>query len=99
MGKMPMPRRRTDNGEIDLLRAMARREERMRSQIVTASKRHPAAIDPVIRTLRGERAMLDAGLARIHGVETKSLPRALKRKVAKFPANTFSNLPPQNTTL
>jgi hypothetical protein len=37
-------------------------------------------IETVIHTLRGERVILDADLAKIYGVQTKVLNQAVKRK-------------------
>jgi phage regulator Rha-like protein len=39
----------------------------------------------LIYEIRGERVMLDADLASIYGVETKSLNRAVKRNADRFP--------------
>jgi len=38
-----------------------------------------------ILSLRGERVMLDGDLAALYGVETRSLVRAVKRNIARFP--------------
>jgi hypothetical protein len=40
---------------------------------------------PVIRTFRGQKVILDSDLARIYGVETKTLNRAVKRNPERFP--------------
>jgi hypothetical protein len=45
------------------------------------------SLEPVIRTIRGERVILDADLARLYGVETKRLNRAVKRNQEKFPTD------------
>ncbi len=45
------------------------------------------AIESIIRSLRGERIILDGDLARIYGVETKALNRAVKRNSEKFPSD------------
>ncbi|MFA5187396.1 MAG: ORF6N domain-containing protein [Patescibacteria group bacterium] len=42
-------------------------------------------MDDVIRTIRGQKVILDADLARIYGVETKNLNKALKRNKLRFP--------------
>ena len=42
-------------------------------------------ITPVIRTIRDQKAILDSDLARIYGVETKALNRAVKRNLDRFP--------------
>jgi len=46
-----------------------------------------ANIDSLIRTVRGERVMLDADLARLYGVPTRALNQALKRNAERFPAD------------
>ena len=42
--------------------------------------------------LRGERVMLDAGLAELYGVETKTLNRAVKRHRDRFPQDFMFQL-------
>ncbi len=49
-------------------------------------------IETVIRTLRGERVILDTDLARIYGVETRVLNQAVKRNIKKFPADFMFRL-------
>ena len=44
-----------------------------------------AALAGLVRWVRGERVMLDADLARLYGVETGDLNRAVKRNVRRFP--------------
>jgi hypothetical protein len=44
-----------------------------------------AAIESRIQLLRGQRVMLDADLARLYGVETKALNKAVKRNAKRFP--------------
>ncbi|HEY2625663.1 MAG TPA: ORF6N domain-containing protein [Candidatus Udaeobacter sp.] len=39
----------------------------------------------LIYEVRGERVMLDSDLASIYGVETKTLKRAVKRNLDRFP--------------
>jgi hypothetical protein len=51
-----------------------------------------SAIDSAIRTLRGERVILDADLAKIYGVETKALNRAIERNADKFPSDFMFQL-------
>ena len=43
------------------------------------------SIEVAIHTLRGERIILDADLAKIYGVSTKALNQAVKRNRNKFP--------------
>ena len=50
------------------------------------------AIEDTIRTLRGERMILDADLAKIYGVETKVLNQAIRRNRAKFPPDFLFEL-------
>ena len=42
-------------------------------------------IEFVIQTVRGERVILAANLARIYGVEPRALNQAVKRNIEKFP--------------
>ena len=45
-----------------------------------APKNPPAvSIDSVIHTIRGERVILDADIAKIYGVETRVLNQAVRR--------------------
>lgn len=44
-------------------------------------------IDPLIRTVRRHRVVLDADLARLFGVSTKALNQAVKRNSERFPAD------------
>src|SRR5262245_1488338 len=41
--------------------------------------------EPAIRTIRGLKVILDVDLARIYGVETRSLVQAIKRNIERFP--------------
>ncbi len=49
-------------------------------------------ISSAIYTVRGKRVMLDADLARLYGVETKQLNRAVQRHVERFPADFMFQL-------
>jgi phage regulator Rha-like protein len=49
-------------------------------------------VEPLIQTIRGERIILDANLARIYGVQTGALNRAVKRNREKFPADFMFQL-------
>ena len=51
-------------------------------------------VGPLIHEIRGERVMLDSDLARVYGVETKSLNRAVKRNLGKFPSDFMFQLTP-----
>jgi hypothetical protein len=42
-------------------------------------------LDQLIHEVRGQKVMLDFDLARVYGVETKSLNRAVKRNADRFP--------------
>jgi hypothetical protein len=48
-----------------------------------------------IRDLRGVRVLLDADLADLYGVETKSLVRAVTRNLDRFPEDFMFRLTPQ----
>lgn len=51
-----------------------------RAKIVPAD-----TIESRIRTIRGQKVILDADLAAIYGVQTKDLNRAIKRNSQRFP--------------
>ncbi|OIQ96315.1 ORF6N domain protein [mine drainage metagenome] len=65
-----------------------------------------ANIESKILLIRGQKAMLDADLAELYGVETRALNQALKRNVERFPedfafqltAEESANLISQNVT-
>lgn len=50
------------------------------------------SLDGLIHTIRGERVILDADLARLYGVETKVLNQAIKRNREKFPPDFLLQL-------
>lgn len=52
----------------------------------------PEAITLRIATVRGQRVMVDADLAALYGVETKRFNEAVKRNLAKFPADFMFQL-------
>jgi hypothetical protein len=47
----------------------------------------PEPVEPLLRLVRGERVILDTDLARLYGVETKALNRAVKRNADRFPSD------------
>jgi hypothetical protein len=51
-----------------------------------------------ILLIRGHRVMLDADLAKLYGVPTKSLNQAVKRNTTRFPADFMFQLTPTETT-
>lgn len=58
-------------------------------------KKSPAplsAVESVIHTIRGERVILDADLARLYGVPTKVLNQAVRRNRDKFPPDFLLEL-------
>ena len=50
------------------------------------------SVSSAILLVRGEKVMLDADLAHLYGVETKSLVRAVKRNRDRFPADFMFEL-------
>ena len=50
------------------------------------------AIPARILSIRGQRAMVDADLAELYGVETRALVQAVKRNVERFPADFMFQL-------
>jgi hypothetical protein len=49
-------------------------------------------IEKTIVTIRGQRVMMDADLARLYGVTTKVLNQAVKRNLARFPGDFMFQL-------
>ena len=73
----------------------------MRPQIVTDSEENdmsnemPLQVDQIssmIRTIRGQKVMLDPDLAHIYGVLTKALNQAVKRNAKRFPPDFLFQL-------
>ena len=56
-----------------------------------------ATITPAIRTIRGQKVLLDEDLARIYGVTTKRLNEQVKRNAKRFPADFLFRLTPAET--
>jgi len=54
-----------------------------------------AVVESVIQTIRGQRVILDADLARIYGVLTKRLNEQVRRNVDRFPLDFVFQLAPQ----
>lgn len=52
----------------------------------------PAKIERMIYLIRGHKVMLDSDLAELYGVETKSLKRAVKRNIDRFPPDFMFEL-------
>ena len=63
---------------------------------MTTQPQPPAApaepIAPLILSLRDQRVILDADLARLYGVETRALNQAMKRNQDRFPADFMFDL-------
>jgi phage regulator Rha-like protein len=53
------------------------------------------SVETLIRTIRGQRVILDADLARVYGVPTKQLNQAVKRNLDRFPDDFAFQLEPQ----
>jgi hypothetical protein len=51
-----------------------------------------SAIVGVIHSIRGERVILDADLAKLYGVPTKALNQAVRRNLQKFPSDFLMEL-------
>ena len=59
----------------------------------------PPAIDSVSPTIRGERVILDADLAKIYGVATEVFNQAMKRNREKFESELTARLDTHETAL
>ena len=55
-------------------------------------------ITSTIRTVRGQKVLLDADLAKIYGVETGALNRAVLRNIKRFPADFMFHLKLSNSS-
>ena len=53
---------------------------------------HSEVILESIRVIRGQRVLLDSELAALYQVETKALTRAVRRNIARFPADFMVRL-------
>lgn len=53
-------------------------------------------IENLIHIIRGQQVMLDSDLARLYGVETKYLKRAVKANIKRFPADFMFDLTNRN---
>jgi hypothetical protein len=47
----------------------------------------PEPVEPLLRLVRSERVIFDTDLARLYGVKTKALNRAVKRNTDRFPSD------------
>jgi hypothetical protein len=56
------------------------------------------AVEATILAIRGQKVILDADLARVHGVPTKALNQAVKRNPEKFPEDFAFRLTAQEVT-
>ena len=54
----------------------------------------PEPVEPLLRVVREERVILDTDLARLYGVATKALNRAVKRNADRFPSDFVFRLAP-----
>ncbi len=68
---------------------------RLRQASPRQARKSPAplsAVEGVIHTIRGERVILDADLAKLYGVETRVLNQAVRRNRDKFPPDFLLEL-------
>lgn len=49
-------------------------------------------IESLIHVIRGQQVMLDSDLARLYGIETKYLKRAVKSNINRFPSDFMFEL-------
>jgi hypothetical protein len=67
--------------------------QRRCGEILMASKTpKPENLVPLVRLIRGEKALLDSDLATLYGVSTKVLNQAVKRNVDRFPESFMFRL-------
>ena len=56
----------------------------------------PENVVPLVRLIRGEKVLLDADLARLYGVATGALNRAVQRNIDRFPEDFMFQLTPDD---
>ena len=64
----------------------------MERNLMKQSSIVPEVIERKILLIRGEKVMLDFHLAELYGVETKSLKRAVRRNISRFPGDFMFEL-------
>jgi ORF6N domain len=75
---------------------MAKRKRALRSARRTPRRRSPRTqVEAAIRSVRGERVVLDVDLAELYGVSTRALVQATKRNASRFPSDFMFQLTPQ----
>jgi hypothetical protein len=57
-----------------------------------------SSIENMIYMIRGHKVMLDSDLAKLYGIETKALKRAVKRNIERFPADFMFELTKEELT-
>lgn len=82
----------TDTGSLPLPVRRAVTPTKKRAQTIPAD-----IVTSRIRTIRGQKIILDSDLAEIYGTETKVLNRALKRNSDRFPADFIFRLTIEET--
>ena len=56
-------------------------------------------VEPLIKTVRGQKVILDTDLAKIYGVATKRLNEQVKRNADRFPADFAFQLAPKEVAI
>ena len=64
----------------------------MRCTVIRMNQILAPNIEALIYNVRGQKVMLDHDLARLYGVETKSLKRSVKRNIERFPSDFMFHL-------
>jgi hypothetical protein len=72
---------------------MLRHQMANRTEIISS-----AAIAKLILSVRGHRVMLDADLAKLYGVATSNLNKAVKRNIDRFPGDFVFQLTAQEAS-
>jgi len=68
--------------------------KRMQIKTQKSNSQVPVPVESVIHTVRGQRVILDADLARIYDVETRRLNEQVKRNADRFPDDFMFRLTP-----
>jgi phage regulator Rha-like protein len=71
---------------------MSKTDDKLKAKATKAAAVRSPDISALIRTIRGQRVVLDSDLARIYGVPTKRLNEQVKRNAKRFPPDFLFQL-------
>ena len=78
---------------------MAKKKAKSRKRAESQELRHPPfSVEQVIQTVRGHKVILDADLATLYRVETRTLNQAVKRNRKRVPPDFMFSLAREEIT-